>query len=125
MKRSADVLAVLLLAGCGGGGGPAPAAAPSTPPAPPPTTTTAPGPQAFLEWAHNAQLGTRSLKNVPDEPLLGLGNAVCRGLDRGLAYGGIVQGIVGSNTKPTAQQADEFARKAVENLCPQHKNQLP
>ncbi len=123
MKRTTAALAVLLLAGCGGSGGQT-ATAPSSPAAPPPTTT-APGPQAFLEYAHSAQLGTKDLKNAPDEPLLGLGNTVCRGLDSGLAYGGIVQGIVGSNTKPTAQQADGFARKAVENLCPQHKDKLP
>ncbi len=124
MKRTAAALTVLVLAGCGGSSGQTPVAAPSSQPAPPPTTT-APGPQAFLEWAHTARLGTRDLKNAPDEPLLGVGNSVCRGMDSGLAYGGIVQGLVGSNTKPTAQQADEFARKAVENLCPQHKDQLP
>ncbi len=123
MKRTAVALTFLLLAGCGGSGGQAPAGAPSSPPQPPPTTT-APGPQAFLEYAHNAQLGTKDLKNAPDEPLLRAGNFVCQGLDVG-PYGGVVQGMVGSNTKPTAQQADEFARKAVENLCPQHKGKLP
>ncbi len=57
--------------------------------------------------------------------LLGLGNRVCTGLDGGLSYIGIVQALVGTDAKPSSAEADQFARKWVENLCPQHKVKLP
>ncbi len=43
----------------------------------------------------------------------------------GLSYGGIVQALVGIDAKPSSVEADQFARKSVENLCPQHKVKLP
>ena len=112
---------VLTLAACGGDGD-------ETSPLPSTTPTTQrarAGPQAFLSFARSASFGSKDLSTATDDQLLGIGNVVCDGLGNGLTFGQVVQGVVGSDAHPSTAEAEEFARQAVSNLCPQYASQVP
>ena len=110
--RPVFVVPVLLLAACGSKS-PGAAAVPT-----PSTSRPAPGPTAFLAFAHTLNFGTKDFASAPDDNLLSLGNSVCEGLTNGLTFAKVTQGLIESDAHPSTAEAEMFGRSAVANLCP-------
>lgn len=135
-KIAAVSLAALMLAACGGGGDNGAATEPATEtgtvaevaPAAEAESTTPPGPDAFVEWARTASLGTKDLEAATPDQLLGVGNSMCAVLSSSASYGVAIQDAVNGidpDAGITTTEMEAWMRASVANLCPQHKDMLP
>jgi hypothetical protein len=119
------VVLVLVAAGCGGNGDDKQAQSAPTTAAPTSTTSPAPGLPAFLADVRKAGLGTKDLDAADNQAaIIKLGNTMCDGIGD-FGYGKVVEVVQTSNAHPTPEQASEFVRSAVTNLCPEHRDLLP
>lgn len=115
--------------GLRGGGTTSPAAPPTGAPATsatPAQSATSSSPSAGADrFAADLERTGFGQKDTSDPAFIRVGNGVCTGLNDGVSYGNLVQGLAESVAKPTRRQAENFMRSSVENLCPEYASRLP